>query len=76
MISNIGRLESSIDELGLAPSVELVDEWFTKIALYTRYKIGSSLQDRDLYIYSSKPLENHDEERMPIVLFLSLVHGN
>ena len=65
----------TVDDLGLAPTVHQVDDWLARVAHYTRYVAGKSLQGRDLHIYSSQPLETRSEHD-PLVLFLSLVHGN
>ncbi|GKY91748.1 hypothetical protein MPSEU_000146500 [Mayamaea pseudoterrestris] len=75
MTLNNEHFERSVDVLGQAPTAEQVDDWFTTVALYTKYKIGSSFQGRDLHIYSSRSLDKHDENDASVLL-LSLVHGN
>ena len=70
---------SAIHNLGLAPTVEQVDQWLRTDHGLSAQTVGKSLEGRDIvmYAYNHAQQNEYDEtDDIPVILFLSLVHGN
>ena len=69
----------SLQKLGATPTPEQVDEYMKSWGLQS-HVIGTSVQGRHLLLYEFPPTmdrkQNHSQDRIPTILFLSLVHGN
>jgi len=67
----------SFNELGTAPSTEVVHEWMVQAMGLIPTVVGKSFQGRDLVLYEQERLSSSiEQEEGPTILFLSLVHGN
>ena len=72
--------------LPVAPSIDQVDSWLKGDLGFNASIIGSSFQGRDilLYSYDWSPEDDYDasdyvhdnDEGIPVILFISLVHGD
>ena len=74
------QVSMSVPDLSPSPSAEEVDSWLKSLGM-TSETVGSSVQGRDilLYAYDWSPVVDGVDANasdIPVILFLSLVHGN
>ena len=73
-------MSSPIHRLGTAPTVQEVDQWLRNDLGLSAATVGTSLQGRAIVMYTYEHLRpshrRSQQDDVPMVLFLSLVHGN